>query len=115
MTVLHCHHEWQRIDLLQRALVEQRVDLEPVLLLRVHVVVLGGSHDGVALNTLNIANGHLPCEDRILPQSLKQATKDGDASDVESWAEQDVVPCCPGFCADHVAVTLGGGKIPCGS
>src|SRR5437660_8183739 len=114
MSVPSCSLERQCVDFLQRTLIELCVDPEPVLFLCIHVVVLGGSHDGVALNTLNIASRHLPCEHRFLPQSLEQATKDGDASDIQPWTEQDVVPCCPGFRAHQVTVSFSGGEIPCG-
>jgi len=28
LTILHCQRKWQRVDLLQRALIEMRVDVE---------------------------------------------------------------------------------------
>ncbi len=60
LAILRCRLERWGVDLPQRALVELRVSLEPVLLLGVHVVVLGGRHDGMALDALDVANGHLP-------------------------------------------------------
>ncbi len=82
VTVFHNSLERQGIDLLQGAFVKLRIDLKPVLLLCVHIVVLGGGDDGVSLNSLNIATGHLPRQHRILPKRLEQATEGGDAGDV---------------------------------
>ena len=92
MAVLYCHLERQRVDLLQRALVEPRIDHQPVLLLRVHVVVLGGGHDGVALDTLDGAHGHLPRQNGILSKCLEQAPVGGDARKVQARSQEDVVP-----------------------
>ena len=60
LAILHRRLERWCVDLLQRAFVELRVSLEPVLLLGVHLVVLGGRHDGMALDALDVGNGHLP-------------------------------------------------------
>src|SRR5438034_11404158 len=66
LTILRRYRERKRVDLLQRALIELRIDLETVLLLRVHIVVLGGGHDVAALDTLDGAYGYPPLQDWFL-------------------------------------------------
>ena len=112
VTVLHRQRERQRVDLLQRALVELRVDVEAVLLLRVHVIVLGGGHHGVALDTLDRANGHLPRQDRIFSQGLEQAAVHGDAGDIQARSQEDVVPGRLRFAAQQLAILPGGCEVP---
>ena len=58
------------------------IDHQPVLLLRVHVVVLGGGDDGVTLDALDVASRHLPRQHGILPKRLEQAAEYWDADDV---------------------------------
>ena len=112
LTILHCQRKWQRVDLLQRALIEMRVDLEAVLLLRVHVVVLGGGHHVVALDTLDGASGHLAGQDRILSQCLEQATVHGDAGDVQARTQEDVEPSRLRLAAQQLAILLGSCEVP---
>ena len=114
MAVFHSSLERQRVDLLQGTFVELRIDLKPVFLLRVHVVVLGGGDDGVTLNALNVASGHLPRQHGVLPKRLEQATENWDASDVHSWPKQDIVSGTPCLLAQHIAVLLGRREIPGG-
>src|SRR3989442_12617622 len=104
MTVFHGSLERQRVDLLQSALVELRINLEPVLLLRVHVVVLGGGNDGVTLDALDVASRHLPRQHGILPKRLEQAAEYWDADDVQPWTKQDIVPRGPRFQAQQAAI-----------
>src|SRR5205823_4170127 len=111
-TIPHSHLERQRIDLLQRALVELGVNLEPILFLRVHVVVLRSRDDRMTLDALDVVSGHLPGQQRILPKSLEQTTESWDASDIQSRTKQDIVPCSPRLKAQQVAILLGCGKVP---
>ena len=114
MAVFHSSLERQRVDLLQGTFVELRIDLKPVFLLRVHVVVLGGGDDGVTLNALNVASGHLPRQHGVLPKRLEQATENWDASDVHSRPKQDIVSGTPCLLAQHIPVLLGRREIPGG-
>ncbi len=114
LTFLYRHCERQCVDFLQRALVELSVDYVPVVLLRVHVVVLGSSNDMMTLDPLDVASGYLPGQHGILSESLEQATEDGDPGDVQLWTKQDVVPCGPRLQAQQVTILLSGGKIPSG-
>src|SRR6266849_10614547 len=87
LTVLYYHCERQRVDFLQRALVELSVYNVPVVLLRVHVVVLGSSNDMMTLDPLEVASGYLPGQYGILSERLEQATEDGDAGDIQLWTK----------------------------
>ena len=113
-TVFYSSLERQGVDLLQGTLVELRIDLKPILLLCVHVVVLGGGDDGVPLNALDVAGGHLPHQHRVLPKRLEQATEAGDARDVQSRPKQDIVSRGPCLAAQHVAILLSCQEIPGG-
>src|SRR2546427_8002819 len=74
LTVLYHHCERQRVDFLQRALVELSVDYVPVVLLRVHVVVLGSSNDMMTRDPLDVTSSYRPGQHGILSSRLEPAT-----------------------------------------
>src|SRR2546430_10589720 len=104
MTILHGNLEWKRVDLLQGPFVELYVDLEPVLLLCIHIVVFGGGDDRIALDALDVASRHLSRKPRILPKRLEQTTERWNARDIQPWTKQDIESRRPRLPAQHVHI-----------
>ena len=111
--LLHHDLKRQRVDLLQGALIDVRIDPHTLLLLGIHIVVFRAGHNGVALYAPNVGRRHPSREDWVFSQGLEQPTEDRHASDVQAWTQEDIVPGRFRFVANQVAVLLGSGGVPC--
>src|SRR5258705_6764050 len=90
MALLHGGFECGQINFEHGALVDQRVDVVPVVFLVVAHVVLDGGANTFGLQALDIGNGSPGCEVRIFAKIFEIATSHGCTIDVYARAEKNV-------------------------